>query len=419
MKRALTTLALLAGLALTASSVFAWDYYYTGPDHGTGVASQLVKVNIDDYLPLTSGGSARAMGMGGAYTAIASDLGAVEYNPAGLAQIDKVNVAVLAIANRSTKIGPRGDKSSEWKLIPTNAGVALKAGSLALGLSRKIPQSKNTYTKFSRVKYGYEPGGVRAPDGYPMQYDTLSDKYDTSDLATYVLTAALKVGRLSIGANYNSIDGEIKREFSGRVTKPARNYWWYYYGGNDQFQATNTVGLKGYTLDIGALMDMGILRLGATAKNFKGSVDVTQRYNWKDNFAMGSGNFFCWAPPQIKNTLTKFAPTYTAGAALVLGKILTVDLDYVTMSLQDSTKAMGRLGGELAVVPGLLFARAGLNSDFKNIVQGQDQKAMKFFVGAGLKLVVLTVDASASLEQAKNGSAGDNMTGAVSAQLKF
>ncbi|OGS52596.1 MAG: hypothetical protein A3J79_05765 [Elusimicrobia bacterium RIFOXYB2_FULL_62_6] len=361
--------------------------------------------------------------MGGAYTAIANDLGASEYNPAGLTYISHIDAGVMAIANRTSVMSDDGaSKETKWDFIPTNAGFAMKAGSFAVGLSRKIPQSKNTYQKFSQTQY-YK---VFAPDGYPMQYDSLSDKIDTSDLATYAVTAALKLGRLSLGANYNYINGDISREFSGKVDNPYRYWWWAWYypagtypSANDQFKGTNNLTLKGYTMDFGALMDMGILRLGATAKNAMGSVDVSQQLLWRDNFAMGPGNWFTWQTPKTTKTLTKFAPTYTAGAALVLGKILTVDLDYVTVSLEDSKKAQGRLGAELAVIPGFLFARAGINSDFKNIVQDQDQKTMKYFVGAGLKMLVLTVDAAASLEQAKEGSDGGNMSGAVSAQLKF
>lgn len=419
MRKVFAALALMAGFAFTANSVYAWDYLYTGNNHGNVFGTTKVDINIDDYLPLNSGGSARAMGMGGAYTAIANDLGAAEYNPAGLTFIDHVNAAALAVANRATSMDNQGKKTDKWEFIPTNAGFAMKAGPLAVGLSRKIPQSKNTYQKFSRTQYNK----IRAPDGYPMQFDTLNDKIDTSDLATYALTAAIKIGRLSLGANYNRIDGDISRELSGRVTSPYR-YWWYswYYPNasyNDAFQGLNNLTLKGYTMDFGALMDMGFLRLGATAKNFKGSVDVTQQMLWRDNFAMGPGNWFTWQTPKITKTLTEFAPTYTAGAALVFGKILTVDMDYVTVSLEDSKKAQGRLGAELAVIPGFLFARGGVNTDFKNLVQDQDQKTMKYFVGAGLKMLVLTVDAAASLEQAKEGSDGGNMSGAVSAQLKF
>ena len=146
---------------------------------------------------------------------------------------------------------------------------------------------------------------------------------------------------------------------------------------------------------------------------------MTQKLYWQDNFDMGPGNTFVYDPTLKTETLTKFAPTYSAGAALVLGKILTMDLDYVTINLQDTKKAMGRFGAELAVIPGFLFARGGVKADFKNLVQNRDQKSQEYFVGAGLKMLVLTVDATASLAQAKAGSAGDNMSGAVSANLKF
>ena len=419
MKKILALIALLGGLSLTASPIFAWDYYYTGPEHGNVLGgtsgTYKVKINIDDYLPLNSGGSAKAMGMGGAFTAVANDLGgAVEFNPAGLTYLNHVNVSALASANRVTTIGSTGEKNKKWLIIPTYAGAALKVGPLAVALSRKIPQSNSSFLSFSQTQRD-----IYAPDSWQMKYDTLSDKIDTSKLNTYVLTAAVKLGRLSLGANYNSIDGDIDRELSGRVTTPQPRSWWYVTEGNNQFQATNTVGLKGYTMDFGALMDMGILRLGATAKNYLGKVDVTQKLYWKDNFDMGSNNFFVYDPGQTKETLTKFAPTYTAGAALLLGKIVTLDLDYATVSLQDTKKAMGRLGAELAAIPGFLFLRGGVQADFKNLVRNQDRKNREYFLGAGLKLLALTVDASASLEQAKASSSGDNMSGALTATLKF
>ena len=417
MKKISLAAGLICGVFLAADSAFAWDYNYYGQQHGNVLGTYRVDVNIDDYLPLNSGGSAKALGMGGAFTAVADDLGAVEYNPAGLAQINHINVAALATVSRTSKIGKMGEKTTNWTVVPSYGGAAIKVGPLALGVSRKVAESKNIYQKFNTTQ-----NNIFAPDGWRMRYDTLSDKIDTSGLDTYVLTGALKIGRLSVGANYNAIDGEIEREFSGRVTTPIQRPWWYPagYNMNDQFQATNTVGLKGYTMDFGALMNMGPLRLGVAAKNAIGKVDVTQKLYWKDNFDMGgSSNWFVYSPLQTKKTLTKFAPTYVAGAALVFGKILMVDLDYITVNLEDTRKSQGRLGAELAVIPGFLFARGGVRSDFKNIVQNRDQKTMAYFVGAGMKMLVLTVDASASLEQAKAGSDGANMTGAVSAQLKF
>lgn len=352
------------------------------------------------------------MGMGGAFTAVANDLGgAVEYNPAGLSYLGHVNIAALASATRETTIKSDGGKANKWTVTPTYAGAALRIGPLAVALSRKQPQAVSTYQTFSKVR-----SKITAPDGYPMSYDTLSDNLDTKDLNTYALTAAIKLGRLSLGANYNSIRGDIARTQAGRISSQQASW---YTGSNNRFDTTEKVNFDGYTMDAGVLMDMGILRLGAAAKNFKGSVDITRDATWQDNFAVGAGNTWNWISPTRKKTMTKFAPTYSAGAALLLGKIVTVDMDYVTVSLQDTKKAQGRLGAELAVIPGFLFARGGVVSDFKNLVQNQDQKMREYFVGAGLKLLVLNVDASASLKQAQAGSSGDNMSGAVSATLKF
>ncbi|MCK5106108.1 MAG: hypothetical protein KAQ76_00965 [Elusimicrobiales bacterium] len=411
MKKVLMTLALSMGLSLMSDMVFAIDYYWQndGAHSGSLVANSL---NIDAYLPWNSGGSAKAMGMGGAFTAVANDLGgAVEYNPAGLTQLGHFNASVLAIANRSSKINGDGGKSTNWKIIPTYAGAALRIGPLAVALSKKQPELSSTYLKFSTLKRD-----ISAPDGYPMQYDTFSDQLDTSGLDTYVLTAAIKLGKLSVGANYNNISGDIKRVQRGRIS--AQEASWYT-GSNNRFDTTENVNFDGYTMDLGVLVDMGMLRLGAAAKNFKGSVDITRDIVWQDNFAMGDANTWNWIAPTINETLTKFAPTYSVGAALVFGEILTIDMDYVTVNLQDTKKSLGRLGAELWIVPGLFAARGGVKTDFKNLVQDQDQKTMEYFVGAGFKLFGLTVDSSASLAQAKAGSDGSNMTGAVSATLKF
>ena len=411
MKKAILAAGLICSIFLSGSSAFATDFYWGGGAHpGTLVTK---KLNVDAYLPWSSGGSAKAMGMGGAFTAVANDLGgAVEYNPAGLTQLSHITVSALAIARRNTEINATGKKTSKWDIVPTQAGAALRVGPLAVALSRKQPEGSAAYKKFSRV----QSGSIRAPDGYPMSYDTYSDTLDTSKLDTIVLTGAIKLSRLSLGANYNRIKGDITRKQRGRISSQEATW---YTGSNNRFDTTEKVNFEGYTMDAGALMNMGPLRLGVAAKNFKGNVDLKRNINWQDNFAMGNGNTWNWVSPTLKENITKFAPTYTAGAALVFGKILTLDADYISIKLQDSKKTQARLGAELAVIPGFLFARGGVKADLKNKIEGLDNKTNEYFIGAGLKMLVLTVDASASLAQAKAGSAGDNMSGGISATLKF
>lgn len=411
MKKVLMAVVLLCGLSvLMESPSFAWCY--TWYNRVVNPRATIPMMNIDPYLPWQSGGSARAMGMGGAYTAVANDVGgAVEYNPAGLTYLDTFTVGALAIARRTTSLNGTSGKKSNWDIIPTYAGAALKIGRVALAISRKQPEGSSSYQKFSSLQYG-----IYAPDGYTMYYNTLSDKFDTSGLETYAVTGAIKLSRLSLGSNVNIIKGQIKRTQRGRIT-----YGSWTPATNSRFDSNETIHFKGYTLDVGALMDMGPLRLGASAKNVLGSVDVWRDMSWNDNF--GYGGYWTtglnWASRSTTEEKKGFARSFAGGAAIILGKVLTVDLDYVRTELWDYNKAQGRFGAELAVIPGFLFARGGVKSDFKNLVDNQDQKTMEYFVGGGLKLAMLTVDASASLIQAKSGASGDDMTGSVGATLKF
>lgn len=398
MKKVLAAVVLTSYLALNASPSFAWCYTWYNRTVQRGPTYAMM--SVDDYLPWNSGGSARAVGMAGAYTAVANDVGgAVEYNPAGLTYLDTLTFSALGIAKRSTSINAQGAKKSKWSIAPSYAGAALKIGRFALALSRKQPESVSSYQKFSSIQ-----SNILAPDGWRMSYNRLSDKFDTSKLNTYVVTGAIKLSRLSLGANFNIIKGDIVRTQRGRVTNSSL-----------RFDSSETVNFNGYTVDAGALMDMGPLRLGASARNLKGAVDVKRYISWNDNFTPGLN----WASASTKERKEEFPRTYSAGAAIILGKILTVDLDYVVTDGRDTNKELGRLGAELAVIPGFLFARGGVRSDFKNLVQDQNQKTMEYFVGAGLKLAVLTVDASASLIQAKAGADGGDMTGSVGATLKF
>ena len=406
MKKAMFAVVLLC--SVFAGSASAYDFVWTTPVPSSR-ALVTKKMNIDGYLPWSSGGSARAMGMGGAYTAVANDLGgSVEYNPAGLTQLGHVTISALAIARRNTDLDASGKKTSKWKIVPTQAGAALRIGPVAVAVSRKQPETTSAFQKYSSVQ-----SNLYAPDGWRMSYTKFSDKLDTKNLDTMVLTGAIRVGKLSLGANYNSIKGDIVRTQRGRNDLRAG------LTSNNYFNATEKVNFKGYTMDAGLIFDMGAFQVGAAAKNFKGSVDVKRDITWQDNFDVGAGNTWNWVSPSSREEITKFAPTTTVGAALILGKILTLDVDYSTTKLEDSKRNQARVGAELAVIPGFLFARAGVKADLKNKIEDQDNKTNEYFVGAGLKMLMLTVDASASLASAKAGSAGDNMSGGVSATLKF
>ena len=404
--------ALLAVLPLASSPIFALDYYWDSNTPRPGALVQTMRLNVDAYLPWSSGGSAKAMGMGGAFTAIADDIGgAVEYNPAGLTHLDRADAGALVTASRYAKLNARGRKTNKWAIAPTYAGAAFRIGRFACALSRKQPQASSTYLKFSGVR-----NNLYAPDGAAMSYDTLSDTLDMKDLNTYVLTAAMRMDRLSVGANYNSIKGNVTRAERGRISSQSATW---FTGKNNRFDATEKVNFDGYTMDFGALLDLGTIRFGATARNFLGGVVVKRNIVWQDNFGPVNGDTWNWISPAHKETISRFAPTYTAGAAFDVGKRLTVDLDYINVRLDKATKAMGRLGAEAGVIPGLLAVRGGLKCDFNSLIEDQNIRSNEYFLGAGLKLPALTADASVSFAQARAGFSGGNITGSVSAMLKF
>ncbi|MDO8805567.1 MAG: hypothetical protein Q7R35_14200 [Elusimicrobiota bacterium] len=405
-------LALAAVLPLASSPIFALDYYWDSNTPRPGALVQTMRLNVDAYLPWSSGGSAKAMGMGGAFTAIADDIGgAVEYNPAGLTRLGRADIGALVTANHNTKLNAQGRKTNEWTIAPTYAGAAFRVGRLVCALSRKQPQASSTYLKFSGVR-----NNLYAPDGAAMSYDTLSDTLDTKDLNTYVLTAAMSVDKLSVGANYNSIKGEVTRAERGRIS--SQSAFWFT-GKNNRFDATEKVNFYGYTMDFGALLDLGTVRIGATARNFMGGVAIKRNIMWQDNFGPASGDTWNWISPAHKETIARFAPTYTAGAAFNIGNRLAVDLDYVNVRLDDVTKALGRLGAEVGVIPGFLAVRGGLKCDFNSLIEDQNIRTNEYFLGAGLKMPALTADASVSFAQSRAGSSGGNVTGSVSAMLKF
>jgi len=412
MRKALAALALLGGISLTARPISALDYNWVGHEVHPGALVQAMHLNVDAYLPWNSGGSARAMGMAGAYTAIADGIGgAVEYNPAGMTNLDRASAGALVIFNSSSKLNSEGTKITKWTVTPASAGAAFRIGRFAFALSRRQPPGSSTYLSFFQVKTN-----LYAPDGTHMSYDTLSDTLDTTALNTYVLTTAIKQGRLSMGANFNIIKGDITRVERGRISSQ-KAFW--YTGKNNRFDAKEKVGFNGYTADLGALLDLGDIRLGATAKNLAGNVKIKRYIAWQDNFYKDDGDTWNWNSPTYTETMTRFAQTYPAGVAFSIKKKLTVGLDYISVKLVDTMRSLGRVGAEFEALPDLLVLRAGLKTEFNSLLEDQNIRTNEYFFGTGLKVKALTVDASVSVSQVMASSSGGAVTVAMSALLKF
>ena len=393
--------------ALAAAPAAALDYTYTG--HDTNVHTENVFVNVNDYLPWRSGGSARAMGMAGAYTAIGDDLAAIEYNPAGLANVKHLQVSMLGVMSRNTELGATSDfeKKQKWETDPSFAAAAFKLWRITAGVAMRRPHFDNVYQSFGAIQ-----NNVRAPDGYVMQYDRFSDRIDVNNLKTYTVSAALDMGHLAVGANFNAIDGTVFRYVRGRVSSREGT------GFNSQFNSEDRADFSGYTGDLGALAKFGFLKLGFSAKNMLGNVKVTQDYLWRDDFAVGAGNFWVYDPGATEKTYNRFAPTYTGGVGLDFGKLLLLDVVYEWVNIKDREAALVRAGVETRIIP-FLPIRAGFQSDVKNSTNFNNKEATSVFLGTGLKIWVVSVDGSLTLAQLRYGREGKNVTGAVSAGIGF
>lgn len=150
-------------------------------------------------------GSARAMAMGGAFTAVADDASSVFYNPAGLAQAQRAELSLT---------------HTEWL-----AGVRSEYGALALPAGKKLTFGAGANFLFTDQipktdANGINIGSFGSNEGYA------------------VLSAAVNLGRVALGA-------------SGKYVRQAV----------DDKSASAVAG------DFGALVSIGDLRLGAAVQN--------------------------------------------------------------------------------------------------------------------------------------------------------
>jgi hypothetical protein len=105
------------------------------------------------------GGNPRSMGLGGAYTAVAEDLAALYYNPAGLVRLQGMSVAAGVLVAQPA-LGEDGDSLSmpderSWYLgvgVPFSGKLKDR---LALGLSLNVPFGRVFHAKLYRKQDPY------------------------------------------------------------------------------------------------------------------------------------------------------------------------------------------------------------------------------------------------------------------------
>ncbi|MBN1424614.1 hypothetical protein JXA88_08660 [Candidatus Fermentibacteria bacterium] len=230
------------------------------------------------YQASLTGSGARAMGMGGAFIAVADDATAISWNPAGLTRLDtpEVGAAVtFGSGGWDLSLGDTygdvlmSDIDMDSKLTlnfasgvyPLNLGTRHAVGALAYRRYWDFTQkTTQTFTYFEEIPVDVDGDGY--VDGYTDQVKYVDDVSG----AVAALTPAFAVQlspRFSIGATASIMTG-------GRdaTTEESFTYYDYYYGFQDSYQDESTAsnGYSGFTGELGVLADLSSqIRVGAVA----------------------------------------------------------------------------------------------------------------------------------------------------------
>jgi hypothetical protein len=181
---------------------------------GGGAASAAITLPV--VTPADLG--ARAMGMGGAYVALADDASAVYWNPAGLTEVKWVSVApVVGIAASGYQafqdFADLMQTEVNYQQIPTRD---FSLGASATGLAGIVTKRFGlSYLPSASVSFGYDyDSETKAPDGTPYPVNT-SIQAKTTVYQDTVLSGAFplakvpfKLATLNVGANLKFIRGE-------------------------------------------------------------------------------------------------------------------------------------------------------------------------------------------------------------------
>lgn len=287
---------------------------------------------------------ARAMGMGGAYTALANDATAVYWNPAGLAEVSLVSLTPVVALETSgyeaftdfvelLKFDP--DKgipempTENWDISVSSTGLAGIA-TKRFGLSY-LPSAK------ASIGYEYIAGDLGSGEESELSGNAVvyNDKVITA--AIPLARAPFNLAKLNIGANFKFIDGR-HYEITKQLWDPNQG------GGGDSAVISGATG-RGFGLDLGAQAQVTErLRLGFVAR------DVVRNVTWTGSM------------DEDGKDLVESRPTIQAGVAFKapLGLTLAADVENTRENGKDVTRL--RAGGELSAF-GLLAVRGGVRTN--------------------------------------------------------
>ena len=358
------------------------------------LAIALLLLSVSDgttYQGSLTGSGARAMGMGGAFIAVADDATAISWNPAGLTRLDEPEAGIaLTFGSGAWNVDLSSDYTvdfdfdmeEETKLSLNFASgvIPFKIGErhavAALGYRKYWDQTQKTTQTFTY----YED--MWTGDFY---YDQITSKQDVTGAVIGISPAvAVQLSPMvSLGITASFMTGNYESILTDE-------YSWF---GEEMYQAESeqTSKYSGFTADFGALVDVSPkVRFGAVAS-------LPWTLTIKDSESDGQS---------LEDVEQKLPAFFGAGVAVKPTPMLTValdarhhpwskvELDDMELDWPDATVIRGGLEyilvGETAVFP----LRIGYYIEplADEDAEEEQLKTSAFTVGGGLILGRITVD---------------------------
>ncbi|MGE5554032.1 MAG: hypothetical protein ACM3XZ_08955 [Betaproteobacteria bacterium] len=290
---------------------------------------------------------ARAMGMGGAYVALADDASAVYWNPAGLAEVKWVSVTpVVGIATSGYQSLKDFADLMETKVNYTDLNIPTKdfnLGASASGLAGIVTKRFGvSYMPSASVSFGYDFDEPAPHSNTAIQARATVYQDTVLSAALPLAKAPFNLAGLNVGANLKFIKGEYYSADAKLVE-------------NQKPELTLGATGNGVALDVGAQAQVSErLRLGLVAR------DVYRRVDWSAADHPEDGR-----------------PTIQAGVAFKapLGLTLAADVENGRFDGKDVTR--WRFGLEESLF-GVLAVRGGYRTN------PEGKPTLSVGVGAGI-----------------------------------
>lgn len=299
----------------------------------------------------------RPLAMGGAFTAVADDENALYYNPAGLADISKLNLAIvnpLVEASENSTEMYQDLQDSDFETVEEAEDFLRKY----IGAQQHLRAAINPYIGFNIADYGVMIAGLGNGTVNAMPYDTANPKLDVTVIGDYGLLggvggklpfAGLKIGlslkainRQSLSEQYTAED-LVEEDFEKIIEDDM----------NEGSGVSADIGVL-YTLPFISIVDLDV---GLAVQNFP-SMDMGNALDIDTQVNMGVA---------AKKTLGRFD---------FIGALDCMDLSQ-SIGEDDDWGKRFHLGGEVRF-PLFLSLQAGLNQGYWTGGIGIDFKVLRF-----------------------------------------